>query len=69
MKDCSFYLKKLYIGGLIFLFNGILLQSNFLPISLSVIIGIVLFVISQILILPYFRCYGENMRNNKKFRK
>ena len=69
MKDCSYYLQKLYIGGLIFLFDGILLQFNFFPVPLSVIVGIVLFIISQILILPYFRCYGENMRNNKKFRK
>ena len=65
MRDCSKYLKNLYIGMFIFLFDGVLLKLKLVSVILSILVGVVLFIVSQVLMLPYFRCYGENMRKKR----
>ncbi len=68
MKDCSKFIKKLYIGIVIFFIMYLILKIRLISsiIIIPVAIGVYIFALTYI--LPYFRCYGENMRNNKKFK-
>ena len=63
MNDCSKYLKKLYFGGLLFIFIFVIFEVNCFSTLITMVLVIILWILSLIYALPYFRCYGENLRN------
>ena len=64
MKNCSKYIKKMYFGGFLFLciyLNPFWNYSTVIAVTLTIL----LWIFSLIYVLPYFKCYGENLRNKK----
>jgi hypothetical protein len=64
MKNCDKFLKKMYFGGFVLLcmyLNPLWSYST----VVAVIVTILLWIVSLIYILPYFRCYGENLRRKR----
>jgi hypothetical protein len=66
MKNCNKFLKKMYFGAFLFLCIPIVFTINYFSESVTFFIVFILWFVTMIFVLPYFRCYGDNLRNKRR---